>query len=208
VEDQAVIRITLARWIGAEPDIEVIDAVERGEEALRIVEECAPDVVLLDLVLDTSQIEGIETLRRIRAISPATQVVVLSAYSDDAYVLPALEAEAIGYMLKRSDPDEVLEAIRDATRDRHHIDPIILARLVEKARKDQNPDELKPELTRREKELVRLIARGMTNAEIAQQTYLSIATVKTHVSNILRKLGIANRQQIIRLVARDDPRLK
>jgi NarL family two-component system response regulator LiaR len=156
----------------------------------------------------SGQLDGLETLKRIRAISPSTQVVILSAYQDNALVEPALCSGAIGYVLKRSDPEQVITAIRDAARGRHHVDPHILAGLVEKMRDGHDPQSPKPDLTPREKELVKLVAKGMTNAEIAHELVIAVPTVKTHVSNILDKLGVTDRRQITRLAAKDDPRLK
>jgi NarL family two-component system response regulator LiaR len=196
VEDHGVVRSGLQRLLEDLPDIQVIGAVERAEEALRIVEEQAPDVVLLDLVLDTSQMTGLDTLKRITATSPTTRVVVLSAYSDDEHVFPALTHGAIGYILKRALPEEVIEAVREAARGRYRVDALLMKKIVERLSCDYARASSPEELTERERQLIPLLARGLTNAEIARECGISPATVKTHVSNILQKLGVSARDEI------------
>ncbi len=206
VDDHTVVRTGLCRLLTGLPDIEVIADTEFGEEAIQIVKEQAPDVVLLDLKLETSQIDGQETLRQITAWSPSTHVVVLSAYSDDEFMFPALFDGAIGYLLKHAHPAEVIEAIRGAARGYYHLDALIVQKIIERLRAgpaEHLPDQPPADdaLTERERQLLPLLARGLTNAEIAEQLTISHSTVKTHVSNVLRKLGISSRREVLLAMA-------
>jgi NarL family two-component system response regulator LiaR len=199
VEDHAVVRKGLCRLLDDLDTIQVIADTEFGEEAVRLVEEHAPDVVLLDLYLETSQLDGLAALREIRQLSPSTRVVILTAFSDEQTVFPALEAGAIGYMLKTAMPDEVIEAVRDAALGRHHLDPLIVKKLVELVpanRPPANQPSIEALLTPREKEILPLLADGLSNQEIAERLVISRATVKTHVSNILQKLDVPDRTRI------------
>jgi NarL family two-component system response regulator LiaR len=199
VEDHAVVRKGLRRLLDDMPDVEVIADTEFGEEAVLLVKEHAPDVVLLDLYLNTSQISGLGALKEIRQISPATRVVILTAYSDEQTVFPALQAGAIGYMLKTAMPEEVIEAVRDAALGRHHLDPIIVKKLVELVpanRPTVDQPSIESLLTPREQEILPLLTRGLSNQEIADQLVISRATVKTHVSNILQKLEVPDRTRL------------
>jgi NarL family two-component system response regulator LiaR len=202
VEDHNVVRQSLKKLLSEAADIEVVADTESGEDAIHLVEEYAPDVVLLDLILETGQVDGLDVLQRIVTTSPSTRVLVLSMYTDEHLVLSAIRGGAIGFLTKRGEPDEVFEAIRDAARGRHHMDPIILQKLIEHFRDDGTWDaQALDHLTPRERDLLPLIARGLTNAEIARHLMISPATVKTHVSNMLHKLGLPSRERISFLLA-------
>ena len=202
IEDHAVVRKGLRRLLEDQPDIEVIADVERGEEGIPIVQEQAPDVVLLDLRLDTSQVGGLETLKQIVAQSPSTHILVLSVVSEETEAFPAICGGAIGYMLKSALPSEVVDAIRDVAKGRYHLVPVITKKVVEHLQAEANlsgPTAMERVLTQREREILDLLRQGMSNQEIAERLFISRATVKTHVSNILRKLDAPDRQRIMQM---------
>lgn len=198
VEDDAVVRIPLRSVLERYVDLEIIGDTEFGEDAVQVVQDQAPDVVLLDMLLKTSEITGQETLEKIVASSPSTHVVILSAHPEDEFVFPALSAGAMGYLLKTSLPDEVVEAIRDAAQGKHHLSPEITKKLIQRLIGDgaNMRTDLFASFTRREKELLPLLVKGLTNKQIAQQLSVTPATVKTHVSNILKKSGLSSRAKL------------
>jgi NarL family two-component system response regulator LiaR len=193
VDDHRVVRRGLRSYLEAFPDITVVGEASTGEEALEAIESWLPDVVVMDLLMPGG-IDGIEATRRIRAITPHTQVVVLTAYTDDARVVAALRAGAIGYVRKEADPEILMAAVRAAARGQSMLDPAIagsvLQDLVSSAR-------AKDALTEREMEVLRLLAHGQTNREIAEGLVVGEETVKTHVGNILAKLHLAHRTQAV-----------
>lgn len=199
VEDMTFVRESLCQLLSAQPDLEVIADTEFGEEAIRLVDEQAPHVVLLDLVLESSRINGLDVLKHILANSPATHVVVLSAYSDEHIAFPALQSGAIGYLLKNAHPREVVEAVRDAALGQYHLSPLlakkIVTHLIAQRDPDQPPEAIKG-LTPREREILALLLKNKSNAEIGAQLNVAVTTVKTHVSNILSKLGLRNRGDV------------
>lgn len=198
VDDHPMVLDALTGYLETAGDMSVIACTSNGEEAVALVQEKVPDVVLMDLVLDDSEIEGIEATRRIAAVSPSTQVLALSAHADDRYVFPALQAGAIGYVLKTASSDEILDAIRSVARRQPFLD----RRIYEKLRQFLNQmgdgvlfTEAGPNLTPRECEVLDSLAKGLSNKEIAEQLVVSVKTVKTHVSNILQKLHLSDRHQ-------------
>ena len=204
VEDHPVVREGLQRMLARQSDIQVLAETEYGDEAVRLVAELAPDVVVLDLVLDNSLYDGLETLRQIREISPSTHVLVLSAYADDEYIFPALTLGAVGYMLKRGASDEVVDAVRAAAKGYYHLHPLIIQKLLARLQADPDDKPALPEpvpeqdrLTEREQEILPLLTQGLTNLEIAQKLKIARPTVKTHVSNILRKLDVSSRREAL-----------
>jgi NarL family two-component system response regulator LiaR len=199
VEDHPLVRSGLRQLFDSEPGIEVVGDTGDGSEAIQIVQEQVPHVVLLDLVLDGSQVTGLDVLKWITTMAPTTQVVVLSAYSEDGLVFPSIRAGAIGYVLKNALPGEVLEAVRDAATGRYHMDAVITKKLVDRLRAEEDPDDrrkLDQLLTAREKEVLPLLAKGMSNQEIADQLHVARPTAKTHVSNILHKLQLKGRESV------------
>ncbi len=212
VDDHAVVRQGLRSYLGSFGDIVIVGSAASGEEALDLLETCLPDVAVVDLLMPGGM-DGFATIRRVRAQSPHTQVVVLSGYSDDARVLAALRAGAIGYVRKEADPEVLLAAVRAAARGRSTLDPALAGAVMQElARKAPaaDPDALTP----REEEVLRQLASGRTNRQIAEVLIVGEETVKTHVGNILAKLHLAHRAQAMiyalkqGLVAVDDLNLE
>lgn len=193
VDDHRVVRQGLRSYLEAFADIEIIGMASSGEEALAQVDHWLPDVIVMD-VLMPGGIDGIETTRRIRALSPHTQVVVLTAFADDARVVAALRAGAIGYIRKEAEPELLLQAVRAAARGQSILDPSIAGSVLQDLVRGRLPGS---ELTDREMDVLRQIANGRTNKQIADALVVSEETVKTHVGNILAKLQLAHRGQAI-----------
>jgi NarL family two-component system response regulator LiaR len=194
VDDHALVRGGVRAFLEALPDIEIVGEAASGEEALELAATLAPDVVLMDLVMPG--MGGIEATRRLREVSPRSQVVVLTSFHDDASIFPAIKAGALSYLLKDAGPDEVAGAVRAAARGEAILHPRVAARLIERVRGDEGrPANPYTELTEREQEVLRLIAQGLSNGEIAAQLTISEKTVKAHVSNVLGKLHLADRTQ-------------
>jgi NarL family two-component system response regulator LiaR len=179
-------------------DFEVVGSTGSGDEAVELVQEHVPDVVLMDLVLEGSEIDGIEATRLITEVSPSTQVLVLSNYYEDKHVFPALKAGAMGYVLKQATSREILDAVRAVAQRRPWLDRPVYEKLrqfLTQMREEVMLPEPGPELTPRENEVLALLADGMSNKEIAEELIISVKTVKTHVSNILQKLHLSDRNQ-------------
>ncbi|KAA3645831.1 MAG: DNA-binding response regulator [Chloroflexi bacterium] len=190
VDDHPVVRQGLRQLMEVQPDIIVIAEAENGEDAIKLAGEMLPDVVLMDLMMP--DVNGVDATREIRAASPHTQVVVLTSHHEDALVFPAIKAGALSYLLKSSLPDEVLDAVRAASRGEARLHSRVAKRLMQEVSGDAPSLDM---LTGRELEVLGLIARGNSNQEIATELTLSEKTVKTHVSNILSKLQLADRTQ-------------
>ena len=197
VDDQTVIREGLVTLLETMPDIEVVGAAADGEEAVSLVASAAPDVVLMDLRMP--RVHGVEATARIRADHPETQVVVLTTYADDESVLGALRAGAIGYLTKDAGRDHIRRALEAAASGQAVLDPTVQARLVDVASAVAPAEEgpLPDGLTGREGEVLRLIAEGLSNPEIAEQLYVSEVTIKTHVNHIFTKTGSRDRSQAV-----------
>lgn len=197
VDDHPMVLDALTGYLGTAGDMEVVGCTGDGEEAVALAQEKVPDVVLMDLVLEGSEIDGIEATRRITTISPSTQVLALSAYDDDRYVFPALKSGAMGYVLKTASSGEILDAIRSVVCRQPFLDRRIYEKLRHfLGRVAELPlSEPRPHITPREQEVLGLLAEGLSNQRIADQLVVSIKTVKTHVSNILQKLHLSDRTQ-------------
>ena len=190
-DDHPVVRQGLRTFLALQEDLEVVAEVGDGEEAVEKVGELLPDVVVMDLVMP--KLDGIEAIRRIRDLSPTTRVLVLTSFLDDAKVFPAVRAGAAGYLLKDVEPADLAAAIRTVMRGEGLLHPAIAARVMEAlSRPERSPAE---RLTERELDVLRLLARGLSNKAIALELHVSEKTVKTHVSNILAKLHLADRTQ-------------
>jgi NarL family two-component system response regulator LiaR len=194
VDDHEVVRNGMRAYLDSRPDFEVVGEASSGAEAVGLVSQAVPDVVLMDLVMP--RMDGVEATRRVRDISPHTQVVVLTSYHDDEYVFPALQAGALSYVLKDSRMEEVAEAIRLAAHGEALLHPRVAARVIKEVT-GRRGQEINPyvELTDREMEVLKLIADGLSNSDIAARLVISENTVKGYVSNILSKLHLNDRTQ-------------
>ena len=194
VDDHEMVRKGAKGYLEAQPEIAVVAEAESGEEALRLAREHVPDVVLMDLVMPG--MDGVETTRKVKDISPRTQIIILTSFHEDEHIFPALQAGAISYLLKDVKASELVEAIIRASKGEATLHPRVASRLIKQFRHGE-PDKsnLFTELTAREVEILTLIARGFTNQKIADDLVISVGTVKGHVSNILSKLHLADRTQ-------------
>jgi DNA-binding NarL/FixJ family response regulator len=194
-DDQALIRDGLEMLLNLEKDIEVVGLAQDGAEAVALVAQHQPDLVLMDLKMPG--LNGIEATRQIRARWPETRVLVLTTYDDDAWVIDAVRAGAAGYLLKDTPREEVIRAVRGTVAGQSFVDPAVAGTLLEQAasRQRQPAAALTDKLTGREVDVLRLLARGLTNGEIAERLHLSEGTVRNHVSAIFGKLEVADRTQ-------------
>ena len=192
VDDHRVVRQGLRSFLESFPDIAIVGEASNGEEALSRLDSWLPDVVVMDLLMPGGM-DGIEATQRVRAISPHTQVVVLTAYSDDARVVAALRAGAIGYVRKDAEPELLLAAVRAAAGGQSLLDPAVAGSVLQDLLRGGSSNDL----TERELEVLRQLAYGRTNREIAAALTVSEETVKTHVGNILAKLHLAHRTQAV-----------
>jgi NarL family two-component system response regulator LiaR len=194
VDDHAVVRQGLRAFLESHPDLTIVGEAGDGREARQLAEEFAPDVALVDLIMPGQ--DGVETTRQIRQASPRTQVIIFSSFHGDEHIFPALRAGALSYLLKEARPAELADAVRKAARGEAILHPKVAARIVRELRGDRetavNPF---TELSDREMEVLRLIADGLPNQEIADKLFIGERTVKSHVSNILSKLHLSDRTQ-------------
>ncbi len=194
VDDHSMVRIGLKAYFSTLPDIQVVAEAGSGEEAVQLAAQFAPDVVLMDLLMPG--MDGVEATRQVKKVSPRTQVIVLTSYHDDEHIFPAIRAGALSYVLKDIDPDELANAIRRAHAGEAVLNPRVAARLVKEMHGDRE-EAVNPfnELTDRELDVLRQIAAGKSNHEIGEALYISEKTVKSHITNILNKLHLADRTQ-------------
>jgi DNA-binding NarL/FixJ family response regulator len=188
-DDHKVVRQGLRMVLDLDPELEVVGEAENGEEALRLAMRLEPDVVLMDLVMPV--MDGVQATRAIRRGLPDTQVVALTSVLEDVSVTGAVRAGAIGYLLKNTGSDELCRAIKAAAAGQVQLAPEAAARLMREVSAPENPEAL----TERETDVLKLVARGMANKQIARNLFIGEKTVKTHVSNILLKLGVNSRTQ-------------
>jgi two-component system, NarL family, response regulator LiaR len=195
VDDHEVVRKGVRAYLETLPDFRVVGEASSGEEAITLVSELIPDVVLMDLIMPG--MDGVETTRRIKKISPRTQVVVLTSYHEDAHIFPALKAGAISYILKDMKMEKLVEVLHRAVQGEVTLHPRVAVRVLQNIRGENLDSEpLFTELTDRELDVLKLIASGLTNSQIAEKLVISENTVKGHVSNILSKLHVADRTQV------------
>jgi NarL family two-component system response regulator LiaR len=207
VDDHKVVRQGLRFLLQHEADIEIVGEAADGEQAVALVRQHVPAVVLLDLLMP--KMDGLTALRAIKEISPSTQVIILTSHQGDDQLFDAIKAGALSYVLKTAGVDVVVESVRAAARGESLLDPSVAAKVLEEMRRARGRDGVDP-LSRREVEVLSELARGRSNKEIARELSIGEETVKTHVSNILSKLHLADRTQAAiyglqkRLVRLDD----
>ena len=194
VDDHAIVRSGICAYLEVLPDIQIIAEAESGTQAVKLAEQMAPDVVLMDLKMP--EMDGVEATWRVRQVSPRSQIIILTSYHEDSNIFPAIKAGALSYILKNIGPEELANAIRAAARGEATLSPKVASRLIGEWRDDRS-DGMQDymQLTEREQEVLALIAEGLSNAEIAEKLVISEKTVKSHVSNILSKLHLADRTQ-------------
>ena len=194
IDDHPLVREGVRNFLQRQRDITVVGEAGSGQEGLRLASDLAPDVVLMDLVMP--EMDGVETTRRLKQISPSTQVIVLTSFDDDEHILPAIRAGALSYILKDVSTAALAEAVRKAARGEVTMTPQVAARVMEELRQGGQPSsQAGADLSEREVEVLRLIAEGRSNTEIAERLVISEHTVKRHVSNILSKLHLADSTQ-------------
>ena len=194
IDDHPLVREGVRNFLQRQRDITVVGEAGSGQEGLRLASDLAPDVVLMDLVMP--EIDGVETTRRLKQIRPSTQLIVLTSFDDDEHILPAIRAGALSYILKDVSTAALAEAVRKAARGEVTMTPQVAARVMEELRQGGQPSsQAGADLSEREVDVLRLIAEGRSNTEIAERLVISEHTVKRHVSNILSKLHLADRTQ-------------
>jgi DNA-binding NarL/FixJ family response regulator len=188
-DDHGVVRQGLTMYLNLDGEIEVVGEASNGEEALRMARDLEPDVVLMDLLMPV--MDGIEATEKIKTELPGVEVVALTSVLDDGAVTGAVRAGAIGYLLKNTKPRELSAAIKGAAAGQVQLVPEAAAKLMSEMRAPERPEEL----TARETEVLKLLARGKANKQVARELFVEEKTVKAHVSSILRKLGMSSRTQ-------------
>ena len=195
-DDQPLVRSGFRMILDERPDIELVGEAEDGVEAIELARELNPDVILMDVRMP--RLDGVEATRRLLADGGRARILILTTFDLDEYVYAALQAGASGFLLKDVRPDELVDAIRVVAAGNTLFGPAATRRLVERfAQPDPTPAPALADLTEREREILSLLARGYSNAELADRLYVSEATVKTHVSAVLRKLGVRDRLQAV-----------
>lgn len=193
VDDHEVVRRGIRAFLDTVSDINVVGEADSGEQAVAMAETCSPDVVLMDLILQG--MDGLEATRRIKEMHPCTQVIVLTSYDQDEFIFPALQAGATSYTLKDMKMDSLSDAIRKVAHGEVTLHPRVAMRLVKNIRGEINGEAQLNNMTDRELEVLKMLAKGYSNSQIAETLVISEYTVKGHVSNILSKLHLTDRTQ-------------
>ena len=194
VDDHEIVRKGVRGFFDSHDEFEVVGEAESGADAIKLAEDLIPDVVLMDLIM--SDTDGVEATRQVKNISPRTQIVVLTSYHEDEHIFPALQAGALSYILKDVKMEELAKAVRKAARGEPSLHSRVAARVIQELHGSKRDDErLYTELTSREMEILKLIADGFNNHQLAEHLVISEHTVKGHVSNILSKLHVVDRTQ-------------
>lgn len=197
VDDDALIREGLRMILEQADGLEVVASAENGQEAIRIATAYRPDVMLMDVRMPV--VDGIEATRRITSVDDAPRVIILTTFEQDEYVFEALRAGASGFLLKRTEPEQLISAIRVVSGGEALLSPSVTRRLIEEFTRNRpvGKADLLADLTDREREVLELIGRGLSNQELAEQLFIADNTVKTHIKRILAKLGARDRAQAI-----------
>ena len=193
VDDQPIVRKGVCALLAEIESIEVVGEGSDGREAVAQAEALSPDVILMDLVMPV--MDGIEAIRQITALQPAMRVLVLTSFAADDKVFPAIKAGALGYLLKESEPADLVQAIKQVHRGEPSLHPTIAQKVLRELKRPPKRPPTPDPLTNREVEVLRLVAKGLGNREIAERLVVTEATVRSHVSNVLSKLHVANRVQ-------------
>lgn len=193
VDDHVVVRRGIRALLSTDSGLRVVGEAANGAQAIRAAADLSPDVILMDLVMP--EVDGIEAVKQIKAHEPSARILVLTSFSTDDKVLPALKAGALGYLLKDSGPDELIQAIYQVYRGESSLHPQIARKLLREIVAGESRPETADPLTPREVEVLKLVAQGQSNHDIATELKVSEATVRTHVSSILAKLHLASRTQ-------------
>ncbi|MGM0239207.1 response regulator [Enterococcus sp. AZ103] len=192
VDDHEMVRLGVSSYLSIQNDIEVVGEAENGEDGYLKAMDLRPDVILMDLVMEV--MDGIESTKKILADWPEAKILIVTSFIDDEKVYPAIEAGASGYLLKTSTAHEIADAIRATFQGERVLEPEVTTKMMEQM-SNRNRRFLHQELTNREEEILMLISQGMSNQEIADELFITLKTVKTHVSNILAKLEVEDRTQ-------------
>lgn len=192
VDDHEMVRLGVSAYLSAQPDMEVVGEAESGEKGVELALQLRPDIILMDLVMEP--MDGIEATKQIISAWPDAKIMIVTSFLDDDKVYPAIEAGAVSYMLKTSKASEIANAIRATFHGQSVFEPEVTGKMINNVRKQSLPHE---QLTSREMEVLLLIAQGKTNQDIAEELFISLKTVKVHVSNILAKLDVQDRTQAV-----------
>lgn len=192
VDDHEMVRMGITSYLSTEDDMDIVGEGKHGKEAVALAKQHQPDVVLMDLLMP--EMDGIEATRHIKTVSPQSKVIILTSFMDDQQVFPAIEAGAFSYLLKTTRAKDIADAIRLAARGEATLEPAVAKLLMQRLHNKSTPA-LHDELSEREMEVLLLLGEAKSNQEIADQLFIGIKTVKTHVSNILQKLQLEDRTQ-------------
>jgi len=193
VDDHAIVREGLRWLLSTEPGMTLVGEAEDGVQAVERFEQLAPDVVLMDLVMPRK--DGIAAIAQIRALHPDARILVLTSYAEVEKIFPAIKSGAMGYLLKDASPQALLRAIRDVSDGIPSMHPVVARKLIQELQRSADLPPTTDPLTEREMEVLKLVAQGLTNEDISAQLFIAERTARTHVSNILSKLHLANRTQ-------------
>lgn len=192
-DDHPVVREGLAAMLGNIPDIDLVGTAADGQTAVVMARTLRPDVILMDLVMP--KMDGLEAIKAIKSENPAAKILVVTSFTEDDKVFPAIKSGALGYLLKDAPPEALLQAIRDVYQGESWLHPTIARKLIQEMTRPTSLPPTETPLTQRETDVLRLMARGLTDQEIARNLSITVRTVRFHASNILSKLHVANRTQ-------------